>query len=735
MRLAALGIVLCALCALASSDPVLAQEDCLHYEDHFHWAGGAEAPEGAKHIAPGAGMAVVARGSYLQHCDLSDPCTPGFGDTLELANDIFGLDLIETTAFLANGAGGLLLVDVSDPNELVALDSLGFGGDVVGVAATTHPVYVIEEYGEFYTVNYSDPHDLELSGHVHIPSDYCEAVAAGVNERYAYVAGYDSLYVIDCYDSDHPVLAASIHPNADVEHVCVVSAERAYIAGYGDDDYDYVLVPLDISDPTDPHVGAPFPLPSQATSLYGRGDLAYVGCESDGLLIVDVPDPRFPELLHTADVYDPGGIMATDEHVIACSDGNWSLEVFAQMTQPAAEPLAARPERRATDATVYQRYATVLDYADSLFIYDCIDPTDPVLLGVEALPSSSGSWHMVSDGHYAFYTTTDGSFHTVRLEDPTDPEYLGGIDTPGYSPNLDLCPSVGACAAVADGNGGFHLIDLHDLANPAIVHTEPLLACNGLDVVGSTLYAGDWNTLRIYDISNPTAPVETGSSDPIPEEISCVAVAGDHAFVTDYNGRFYVFDVSVPTAPQWIAYLNILQSSGYDLLVEGDYAYLANDWQGMIVIDVSEPADPRAIGCLPGSSTIGLGVGDGYLCVANSDLGFGFQIAPLQCPATAAVPDGEPGMPLRLVHCRPNPVGARATLSYELPVAGPARLDIVDVTGRLVTTLVERAERGGTHEVTWDGRAGGQPIAPGVYFARLAGAGMASAQCRITIVR
>ncbi len=728
MRLASLGIgILLLALLLAPVAPCHAQEDCLYYKDYFHWAGGTVAPEGAQHIAMDQGIAAVARGDDLQYCDVSNPFAPVFRDTLELEDDIEDLDLIETIAFVANGSGGLLLVDMRNPDEMVALDSLDVGSSVTSVAATTHPVFVVDNWGEFYIVDCSNVHNLELISNLHLPCGYSYDVAAGVHERYAYVAGYDSLFVVDCDDVGHPVLAASVYTGSSVDLVCVASEDRAYIGGYGED--DYVLIALDISDPTAPAVGTELPLPSECTAIHGRGNLAYVSCDYDGLLIVDVPDPRFPELLHTADVYHPMGICANDHHVIACCDGNWCLEVFAQMDQPEAEPLATLTERQPTDVTVYQRYATVLDDTDSLFIYDCIDPAAPTLMGAEALPTSS-SWHMASDGHYAFYTTTNGGFHTVRLEDPTDPEYLGGVDTPGWSPHVDLCTHVGPYAAVADGNGGLHIIDFHDLENPAIAYTEPLLACNGLDVSGDRLCAGDWTWLRIFDISNPLAPVELGSTDPIDEEISCVAVSGDHAFVTDYNGRFYVADISTPTAPQWVAYLNVLQSSGYDILVEGDYAYLANDFQGVFVINVTNPEDPRAIGYLSGSNVVGLGVSDEHLYIADRDIGFGLGIAPLQCPANTAVPDGELAPSLHLVRCRPNPFGARATFSYSLPVSGPVRLEIVDVTGRLVTTLA-----GGDQEVTWDGTAAGRPVRPGIYFARLDTARNESACCRVTVVR
>ena len=69
-----------------------------------------------------------------------------------------------------------------------------------------------------------------------------------------------------------------------------------------------------------------------------------------------------------------------------------------------------------------------------------------------------------------------------------------------------------------------------------------------------------------------------------------------------------------------------------------------------------------------------------------------------------------------LVRATPNPFRERATIRYVLPAAGAVRVDIVDVSGRLITNLLESHQSAGSHSVTWDGRRHGRPMAPGVYF-------------------
>lgn len=69
---------------------------------------------------------------------------------------------------------------------------------------------------------------------------------------------------------------------------------------------------------------------------------------------------------------------------------------------------------------------------------------------------------------------------------------------------------------------------------------------------------------------------------------------------------------------------------------------------------------------------------------------------------------------------RPNPIHGRATLNFSLPRAAHATLNIVDVAGRLVATVVDHDLPAGAYSTTWDGTGrSGTMIRGGVYFAHL----------------
>ena len=68
----------------------------------------------------------------------------------------------------------------------------------------------------------------------------------------------------------------------------------------------------------------------------------------------------------------------------------------------------------------------------------------------------------------------------------------------------------------------------------------------------------------------------------------------------------------------------------------------------------------------------------------------------------------------------PNPFNPSTTITYQLPEAGYVNLQIYDLTGKVVNTLVGEFRPAGYHQVVWNGRDNkGTSLATGVYFYRI----------------
>jgi len=68
-----------------------------------------------------------------------------------------------------------------------------------------------------------------------------------------------------------------------------------------------------------------------------------------------------------------------------------------------------------------------------------------------------------------------------------------------------------------------------------------------------------------------------------------------------------------------------------------------------------------------------------------------------------------------LVGCYPNPFNATTTITYALPSAGNVNLDVYNLAGQRVATLVNGYNDAGQHNIVWDGSG----YSSGIYFYRL----------------
>ncbi|MDQ7799170.1 MAG: ice-binding family protein [Candidatus Edwardsbacteria bacterium] len=75
---------------------------------------------------------------------------------------------------------------------------------------------------------------------------------------------------------------------------------------------------------------------------------------------------------------------------------------------------------------------------------------------------------------------------------------------------------------------------------------------------------------------------------------------------------------------------------------------------------------------------------------------------------------------LQLMPCRPNPVSGSAIISYVLPRAGNVSLNVYDICGRKVNTLVQGQKQSGVYNIIWRGSdSQGRRLSSGVYFYQL----------------
>ena len=117
-----------------------------------------------------------------------------------------------------------------------------------------------------------------------------------------------------------------------------------------------------------------------------------------------------------------------------------------------------------------------------------------------------------------------------------------------------------------------------------------------------------------------------------------------------------------------------------------------------------------------------------------------FDLADLRTAPLAATTDGSGHFTLSLGALRgpaalperfklganyPNPFNPSTLIPYQLPTTMHVRLEVFNILGQQLATLVDGERSGGFHTARWDATdAAGQAMAAGVYFYRLSGDGM-----------
>ena len=124
-------------------------------------------------------------------------------------------------------------------------------------------------------------------------------------------------------------------------------------------------------------------------------------------------------------------------------------------------------------------------------------------------------------------------------------------------------------------------------------------------------------------------------------------------------------------------------------------------------------------------NTIGICVNDvthatlTYDPLANADPGFACTSAPLEAMknldrlvASSAVPES-----YALEDNYPNPFNPTTTIKFDLPESSDVRLEVYDMMGRRVATLLSGNLAAGRYEATWNAQSdAGMPVASGVYI-------------------
>jgi hypothetical protein len=557
---------------------------CFEFSGHLHTVSLTSIPGSAKAVAAADGLAYVA---------------------------------------LASGAGGLRIVDTSDPQSPV----------LRGAAGDPDAAY-----------------DVTLAGGL------------------AYVAfGGEGVAIVDGGDPDQPVIVGRIHTPGGAQGV-VVSDTVAFVA---DDVIGLML--FDVGDPAAPDPMGVDNTPGRAVDVALSGALAYVADELAGLRIVNVADPEAPWLVNTVPMPDAGYSVVVDGTAgyayVAAGSG---LQVV-DISTPGGETIAGSIETPgwARDVAIDGDFAFVAAGVPGLRVIDISDPGNPS--EVNHVASSISTYGVSVTGDHLFVAESNGGLRVLDIANPLPVPVLATMPVDPGETVVHLDAESGTVFGAGQGTGLFgvrlgdsELVDQGSVQLPADV--ADLVVQDGLVYV-----AYDPTGTEIFDNGGGTGSFTSIGSIAYGGRIEKMAVADSVVYYATGGTVFGVFELGSGVAT------NLVLTGGRTTAVGviGDFAYVASENRQMHKVDVTDPGTPHVMGTLiiAGSGEEVLVGGDYVYVVTSSNFSGaadGVEIYYAQYPGSL--------VRVTFVGVSYEPVSAALVGSTLYVAIGEAGVEVIDVS-------------------------------------------------------
>jgi hypothetical protein len=287
----------------------------------------------------------------LRIIDISNPSNPYLKGQFESPNRSNDIWLSYPFAYLANGGGGLRILDISDVNTPREISFCRIPHEVQSIFVVDSLAYVAchkQDQG-IRIINIRDENNPFVIGQCSIPG---RAYDVFVQDTFTYVTDTDwfqgraGIRIINVSDPTNPY-QVNYYP---MSRPCYNIFVRDTLAYFTERD----LYIVDISDPYNISQVGYFNTPPYAQGVYLQGDTAYVTIgytgPNTGLLIIDISDPTNPQLI--SHFRTPGN---------------------------------------AENCFVEDSYAYVADGSDGLQIIDISDPFNPRGVGYHETPDKASN--------------------------------------------------------------------------------------------------------------------------------------------------------------------------------------------------------------------------------------------------------------------------------------------------------------------------------------------------------
>jgi nitrous oxidase accessory protein NosD len=497
-------------------------------------------------------LAYVADGpGGLRIVDIRNPAVPiEVGRELAL-HRIMDVAVAGELAFAAAADEGLFMLDVADPTRPRTVGRLYTGGYTFAVEHTAGRLVVADGWAGVALVDVSDPAAPSVVANV--PTTGWAMDVALDGGRAAVAAGNELLVLAG--------VAAGRLDEAGRVALPAGRAEKVDLAGglvaLSDQSAGITFYDAGAGQPFE--IGAFDPL-TRGSGLEVVGDRAFVAALGQGLRVIDIGDPAAPveqsPILAADSVNSVAAVAGSVLFTTAPLEGSPYVGSLHTLGAPERVVSMNVPLGLWLDADGSLLFAAAEQ--EVLIVGTAPDEAACLLGRLATKDFETGAGFEANDisvvGDTAFVAGYYDEIHVIDVGDPREPNMVDArpqMDGLGVGQLLAIGSTLYTLAADAKGPL-MAIFDVSDRAEPSVMGRVRLPAETGRqDASGPTLaygagylFVADGTAgLVAIDVSDPRRPVIVGQLA-LPGDAVAVAVLGEHAYVATDGGAFFVIDVT-----------------------------------------------------------------------------------------------------------------------------------------------------------------------------------------------
>ncbi len=659
--------------------------------------------------------AFVGTTNSIEIVDISNPINPIFVNSFVTGHAVCNIKLYESTViFISNMM--IYIIDISDMNNLAELSTYEVingtwiasnfdifdtyillpmhsnGIDVIDISDLSTPTHInnfpisyridnlnINEniliaYGDnenydscfwIYEINSFQNIDLKYEYLITMNNEYCNVFDS--QQSIFYILTNDNeITAFDISNIDEIEILGQINHHADNMFIDdSILSVHAVNLGY---------VEIDVSDLTNPYAIERYStnMGMYAGSICKQAGFLYHS-DPDGFAVIDISNPTNELLLSSFNDGLSSGSSSSfaDNDILYIVGWDDSLDVYDISEPESPSLLSSIYIEHIRKIKTYDNIGYVkCSHGDDRFlnIYDFSDVLNPILESeIQIVNGSYTRYHFYNNYLYI----ADDEFKIYNVQDPSNPILVCTLDNINDSECIDTQDNILYIS-------NYPNIEFYDITNPecpSLINSYNEFAFT-FSVFENYLYYFDYVSFKIIDISdlyNPILISEIFINDmTYPQFIPIAKVIGNNLIFSDplWN-KIYSYNISDPFNPSFVSEFNWNISSAV-LDIHNQNLIIRDNFNGVFIID---------------NNTFVSVSENNIINTTNQLINY------------------------------PNPFNPETTISYELLEADEVELNVYNIKGQKIKSLVDEFVDLGSHTVQWFGDdRNGNPVSSGIYF-------------------